>query len=126
MSRNVLLISLILILWLIGAVWWLSGGQTSGKAAFDPTKIVFFYSTTCTHCQATEAWFEEQKISEKIQFDRKEISTPAVQAELQQATDYCKFDTSQGVGVPFLFAEGKCYMGSPDVEGYFKQKLELP
>lgn len=125
MSKNILLISLVSILMIVAAVWWLSGGQTSGKVALDPAKIIFFYSTTCTHCQETEKWFEEQKITEKIQFEKKEISTPVVQAELQQAVDYCKFDAAQGIGVPFLFAEGKCYMGSPDVEGFFKQKLGL-
>lgn len=125
MSKNILLVSLGSILLLVGAVWWLSGGQTGGKPAIDPTKIVFFYSTSCVHCQETEKWFEEQKVNEKLQFDRKEISTPVVQAELQQAVDYCKFDATQGIGVPFLFAEGKCYMGSPDVQGFFKQKLGL-
>jgi glutaredoxin len=125
MSKNILLISLVSILFLVGAVWWLAGGTFGSKAAFDPQKIVFFYGSTCPHCQEAEKWFEEQKISEKIAFERKEISSPIVQAELQQAVEYCKFDDSQGIGVPFLFAEGKCYMGTPDVESYFKQKLSL-
>jgi glutaredoxin len=125
MPKHILLISLVSILLLIGAAWWLSGGKVGSASTFNPNRIIFFYGANCPHCQETEKWFEEQKVADKIAFERKEVSTPAVQVELQQAVKYCQFDDSQGIGVPFLFAEGKCYMGTPDVEGFFKQKLGL-
>ncbi len=123
-SQRFLLISLVVILTIVGGIaWWIQNFEQ--QFSFGGAKTIFFYSVNCFDCQATEKWFEEHKVTEKMQFERKEISSPVVQAELQQAVTYCKLEANQGIGVPFLFAEGKCYLGAPQIEGYFQQKLNL-
>ncbi len=120
MNKAALVIVAISVL-LMGAVIW----NLSRKPTLDTSGVTLFFSTTCTHCKEVEAYISEKKIDEKVQIARKEISIPENTASLNQAVEYCKIDTTQGIGVPFLFAEGKCYIGSPDVKGYFDQKLGL-
>lgn len=120
MNKAVLAIVVVSIVLLVGAVW-----SMSRQPSLDTTGITLFYSTTCTHCKQIEEFVKTNKIDEKVTIARKEISVPANMAALNQAVAFCKFDASQGIGVPFLLAEGKCYMGGPDVEGYFRQKAGL-
>lgn len=119
--QKVVLIAFTFTILLIGLALWIS----PKAPAIDTSKVTFFYSTSCVHCKQVEQFFTDQKIEEKITFERKEISIPTNLANLNEAVKYCKFDASNGIGVPFLFAEGKCYMGAPDVMSYFQQKLGL-
>lgn len=120
MNKAVIAIVAVSLILLVGAVW-----SMSRKPVLDTASTTLFYSTTCVHCKQVEEFIRANKIDEKVTIARKEISVPANMASLNQAVEFCKFDASQGIGVPFLLAEGKCYMGGPDVEGYFRQKAGL-
>lgn len=123
-SRTALLVSIFLMLTLVGAGYFFSGAKF-GAPQFDALKIVFFSSKSCAECQATENWLADKKISEKMQVEHKEVNTPIVQAELQQVASYCRLAISQGIELPLLFAEGKCYQRAPEIKDYFKQKLNF-
>lgn len=120
MQKAVLAIVAVSLILLVGAVW-----SMSRKPTLDTSGVTLFYSTTCVHCKQVEEFVKSNKVDEKVSIVRKEISVPANMAALNQAVEFCKVDATQGIGVPFLLAEGKCYMGGPDVEGYFRQKLGM-
>lgn len=120
MQKSVLAIVVVSVILLVGAVW-----SMSRKPALDTSGVTLFYSTTCVHCKQVEEFIKENKVDETVTITRKEISVPVNMAGLNQAVEFCQVDATQGVGVPFLLAEGKCYMGGPDVEGYFRQKVGL-
>lgn len=86
---------------------------------------VFYYGNTCPHCKDVEEWFKANKVEEKIKFTQKEVYDDAQNAaELNQVAASCGMDTSS-IGVPFLYAEGKCLVGSPDIIKYFSDKLGI-
>jgi len=120
MQKSVLAIVAVSLILLAGAVW-----SMSRKPTLDTSGVTLFYSTTCVHCKQVEEFIKANKVDEKVTIARKEISVPANMAGLNQAVEFCQVNATQGIGVPFLFAEGKCYMGGPDVEGYFRQKVGL-
>lgn len=120
MQKAVLAIVAVSLILVVGAVW-----SMSRKPTLDASGVTLFYSTTCVHCKQVEEFVKSNKVDEKISINRKEISVPANMAALNQAVEFCKVDATQGIGVPFLLAENKCYMGGPDVEGYFRQKLGM-
>lgn len=87
--------------------------------------IVFYYGEECPHCKEVEKFFVENKVEEKVKFLKKETWHNAANAnELKSRAKTCGIPEKE-MGVPLLFAEGKCYVGSPDVEKYFREKMSL-
>lgn len=118
---------LAIVLWVLGIVAFLFGAvfflskSFNTTVDFDQNSITFFYGNTCPHCKIVEDFLSEEKVDDKIQFSRKEIYNSAQnKAEFDQAVKLCQLNPSQ-VGVPFLYAKGDCFFGSPDVIEYFKQ-----
>ena len=88
-------------------------------------KIVYYYGSTCPHCKEVEKWMKENKIEEKIKLEKKEVwYNRENAAELQEVARFCKLDPNS-IGVPFLWADGKCYIGTPEVERVLSEKLKV-
>jgi len=88
-------------------------------------KIIFYYGITCPHCKEVEEWMEKNKIEEKIKIEKKEVyQDQKNSAELNLVAKSCGLD-SASIGVPFLLADGKCYMGTPDVKKVLKNKSNI-
>ncbi|MCR4329051.1 MAG: thioredoxin [Candidatus Roizmanbacteria bacterium] len=100
---------------------------TSSPIALSPTNQapIFFYGETCPHCKDVEEWMKENKVEKKISIVKKEVYENRDNAqELTQVAGKCNLPTDT-IGVPFLYAEGKCFVGSPDVISYFSSKMEI-
>ena len=86
---------------------------------------VFYYGNTCPHCEIVEEWFKANQVEEKMTFSKKEVYDNRENAlELNKVAAECGLDTSS-IGVPFLYAEGQCLIGSPDIIEYFSLKLGI-
>lgn len=87
-------------------------------------KIIFYYGNTCPHCAEVEEWMKKEKIEEKIKIEKKEVYQNQANAqELSLVAQNCGLDP-KAIGVPFLYADGKCYIGTPEVEKVLKEKAE--
>jgi len=97
--------------------------NTNKVASLDDKTPIFFYGNTCPHCADVEKWMKENKVEEKVNIVKKEVYENKQNAkELESAATICKLPTDS-IGVPFLYAEGKCYVGSPNVIGYLSEKI---
>ena len=86
---------------------------------------IFYYGNTCPHCKDVEEWMVTNNIEEKISVVKKEVYDNQQNAqELAQTAVKCGLPTNS-IGVPFLYAEGKCLIGSPDVINYLSKKAGL-
>jgi glutaredoxin len=86
---------------------------------------IFFYGNTCPHCADVERWMQENKVEEKIKITKKEVYDNQQNAqELTQTAKKCGLPTDS-IGVPFLFAEGKCLIGTPDITSFLSQKAGI-
>ena len=84
---------------------------------------ILYYGNICPHCHDTIEWLEDKGITHVIMkevYDNRQNSQ-----ELTRAAVSCGLPTNN-IGVPFLFAEGKCLVGTPDITNYFTQKLVEP
>lgn len=111
-----------------GAYFWnmQDRGDDSQQALSSDQGVIYFYGEECPHCKDVATFLEENKIAEKVRFEKKEVwHNRANAAEMDGKAKICGMD-EQRIGVPFLFAEGKCYVGTPEVEGYFKAAAGLP
>jgi len=98
--------------------------ETKSEVASDGS-ITFFYGNTCPHCADVEAWMKENNIEEKVPLTKKEVyDNTANSVELTKVAEGCGLPIDS-IGVPFLFAEGKCFVGSPDVIAYLTKKAGM-
>jgi len=104
-----------------------SGFLLFSKKSHAPTTInsdtVLFYGIGCLHCKNVDDFIEQNKITEKIQFDQLEIFANRENAKImeERATE-CKLDT-KNLGVPMLWNKGKCYVGDQEIIQFFKDKI---
>jgi glutaredoxin len=88
-------------------------------------EIVFYYGITCPHCKEVEQWMKEKKIEEKIKVIKKEVyQNRANQQELSYVAQKCNINPSM-IGVPFLYSDGQCFIGTPDVEKKLAEKAGI-
>lgn len=112
----------ILLVLIGGLIYW--GLNDSGSAELTPdgaASIVYYYGEECPHCKDVQKFLEENKIAEKVSFVKKEVwHNSKNKNEMDIRAKSCGIG-QEGMGVPFLFAEGECFVGTPDVIGFFKK-----
>lgn len=87
--------------------------------------IVYYYGSECPHCKDVLAYLDENDIYSKVKFTKKEVwHNKQNGEELKSAALKCGLDPSD-IGVPFVFDQGKCYIGGPDVIDFFAQKAGI-
>ena len=86
--------------------------------------ILFFYGKECSHCVETEKFLSNNNIAEKVKFDSLEVWYNKKNAALlQEKALECSLKKEE-IGVPFLYSNGKCLIGSPDIENFFQDKAD--
>ena len=93
--------------------------------AVPTSGVTLYYGAECPHCKDVEQYLTDNKVADKVKYDMKEVwHDKTNSAEMEAVAKVCGLDVCK-IGVPFLFAEGKCSVGTPDVEGYFKKAAGL-
>lgn len=92
----------------------------------SPSGTVYYYGADCPHCREVAAFLEENDIAGKVSFDRKEAQRSLSNwKEMLEKARSCGLSEEQ-IGVPFLYADGHCHVGTPDVLSAFREKAGLP
>jgi glutaredoxin len=100
-------------------------GTLTEMVVINGNTPVFYYGNTCSHCADVEAWMKENDIEKTMAVVKKEVFTNRNNAsEMTEAAKTCGLPTDN-IGVPFLYSEGKCFIGSPDVINYLSRKAGI-
>ncbi len=119
----------ILMIFVVVGLIWLAGQSkdvdTGNITRLDEKSIILFYGDGCPHCADVEKYIDENNIVQKVSFEKLEVWNNKQNAQImKKAARICKLNETK-IGVPFLFAQNKCYIGTPDVKEFFKQKALL-
>lgn len=124
-------LAVVLVVGVLGLVVW---GLNSAPSAHAPSPddsgdpnspIVYYYGKECPHCKDLEKFLEDNRIAEKVSYAKKEVWHNAKNSrEMQSRADECKIEKSD-MGVPFVWAEGKCFVGGPDAEKFFRERAGI-
>lgn len=107
---------------IVGVVAWGMTSSNSNAPVAEVTGTVYYYGAECPHCQRVNEFLEREKIAEKVSFAKKEVWHDRGNAkEMTKAASQCNISASD-VGVPFIFDNGTCYIGEPDVKKFFSDK----
>ena len=103
----------------------LIGNEASAQEdkGMEKKDIVFYLGDNCPECANIKKYLKDNDVKNKIGFTEKNIDENEADAE-QMAEDamYCNVD-EESFGVPFLWAEGKCYTGEKNITDFFNQML---
>lgn len=94
-------------------------------ARSENRQIMLYYANGCPHCAKVEQFMQDNKVEEKIAVIKKEVSQNQDNARaLTDKAKRCGIQ-SASIGVPFLWANSKCYAGDENIINFFKEKLGL-
>lgn len=112
----------------VGLWFWSSAGEIKGvSTAATPitTDNILFFGRECPHCKDVEKFIEENKIAEKVAFDSLEVwHNDANKEVFLEKIKECGIAEDKA-GVPLLYAKGKCLIGTPNIEKFFRQEAGL-
>lgn len=88
--------------------------------------VILFYGETCPHCKKVEEWLvDHPQIEKNVNLVKKEVYYNQENGrELAAKAKECNIDESQGIGVPFLYDNGKCLVGDQPIIDYLSSKYQ--
>jgi len=86
---------------------------------------ILFYGESCPHCKVVDEFIAANNISSKLSFEHKEVwNNKDNRNEMIAAAKACNLDLNN-LGVPFLYYEGKCYLGDQPIIELLKQEANI-
>lgn len=124
---NTVKISLLIagVLILAGGLWYWS--SLENEATPINSNVMLFYGRECAYCQDLDKFLEENKMAEKVQFDRLEVfHNSKNRTVLTTKAKKCGIENEQEIGVPFLYnvEDNKCFTGMPEIKDFFVKKTQ--
>lgn len=128
MGKKEIVIGILIFALFIGATYavsWFSrpsAATSSVSVTFNKKAFIYFWGNTCPHCKELNDWMKENKITpEKLKMQKLEVYDNQKNAALMnKAAEVCGIPSTQ-VGVPFVYNNGKCYIGTDQVKEHFEQ-----
>ena len=92
----------------------------------EANSMILYYGDTCPHCKEVEEYIKMNGLENELPIVQKEVYQNQGNAlQLTNRAKECGLPIDQGVGVPFMWFEGKCYLGTPDIEKLLAEKAGL-
>jgi glutaredoxin len=114
---------IITLLGVFSAILIISGCASTNSDNFSGRKI-FYYGITCPHCQKVEKFMSEQRVTEKFQFEQKEVYNNKDNAsEMARVAKVCGLD-QQNLGVPLFWTGQECLIGDAPIIEYLKNQIK--
>ena len=100
--------------------------SSNRNAQIEAKSYILYYGDTCPHCKDVDEFIKANDLMTKLPIVRKEVYQNQGNAqELTGKAKECGLDTTNGVGVPLLWFEEKCYQGTPEVIGLLAEKAGI-
>lgn len=85
--------------------------------------IVFYFKDDCLGCENVKKYLEENDTRSKIGFEKKNVNKNKNDEEqMFEDAMYCNIDVDS-FELPFLWANGKCYVGEGKITEFFERKI---
>jgi preprotein translocase subunit YajC len=132
-NKNIFItiVSVVLIFgFLYGAYYFLNESdrkEVARKKSLKKTnEVILYWGVTCEHCKKVEDYLKNTPdIEKKIKIIRKEVFNDKTNvADMEDKAYLCNFDTSKGIGVPFMYFKGECISGDQPIIDYLTQKAK--
>jgi hypothetical protein len=113
---------------IIGAlIFWAASKPKKAEAPVVPAdETIYYYGENCPHCQDVDQYIVDNDIDQKVKFTKKEVQYNSANArELLSRDKECAISGSDAGAFPLVYDKGKCFLGSPEVINFFKNKAGI-
>lgn len=94
---------------------------TAAAAKFNKNAMYYFWGDGCPHCADLDKWVKEKGYDKTVKYTKLEVwKNPDNAALLEVVAQFCKLEKT-GMGVPFIYYNGKCVTGTPDSQAAFEE-----
>ncbi|MDD4409762.1 MAG: hypothetical protein PHW52_03885 [Candidatus Pacebacteria bacterium] len=124
-NKRIIIKGVIFLLFLVCSIFILSENKkdhVSVNLLNDYESLVLYYGNTCPHCKIVEKYIEDNSLRETMKIVDKEIHDDKNLGELNERASICGISSSS-IGIPFLWSEGRCYVGDEEIINYLKNKV---
>ncbi|QQS61646.1 MAG: hypothetical protein IPN70_01815 [Candidatus Moraniibacteriota bacterium] len=81
--------------------------------------VVYYYGDGCPHCEELQKFLDKEGVVYGEKLAKKEVwKNTTNNKEMMKKADLCNLE-KENVGVPFVFAEDKCFIGA-EAKKYFE------
>lgn len=115
---------LLVILFVLGAIFAPEPSSAPGSddEGNPDASVVYYYGDGCPACAQVQNYIDENEIVFGENLAKKEVwNNTSNSRELSQRASQCEIKSAD-VGVPFLWVDGECLIGSDKVIGYFEEE----
>jgi hypothetical protein len=112
----------------IGAlVFWAASRPKKAEAPVAPMEeTIYYYGKDCPHCHDVDQFIMDNDIDQKVKFTKKEVQyNPGNAQELLSRDKECNISGSDIGAFPLVYEKGKCFLGTPKVIDFFKNKAGI-
>jgi phage FluMu protein Com len=130
MNKTGITIFIVLTIGILLGIIVLESNRTKGVAkalegVLSSKDPIYFYGNTCPKCKDLQDFIDSNKIEEKVTIIKKEVySNQSNALMLTKVAEKCNIPSS-GIGVPFVYFEGKCLVGEPDIKVFLSKKAGI-
>ena len=97
--------------------------QVNKPKVVTEEEIILFYGVNCPACVVLDQLIENKGINEKVSYAHKEVYYNQENTnQLITKAGECGIDANL-ITIPFLYADGKCYLGVEPIINYFEEKI---
>ncbi len=109
---------------LYGVYWLLNQKEFFNSVPKKTDEVILYWGEECPHCKNVEEYLKShQQIEKKIKIERKEIHDNKTNAaDLQDKAMVCRYNSSKGIPIPFLYFKGECIVGDQPIIDYLNKK----
>ena len=121
--KKIIIVLVVIVLAGVGYLYISHKNTANVLGATSTADTILFYGIGCPHCQKVEDYMSQNKVTDKIQIDQREVFANKSNAELMATKAADCGISKDNLGVPLLWVKGKCYSGDEEVIQYFKDQL---
>lgn len=121
----ILIIAIVLVL--IGSFVFWGIKQNDGNKSYSDGSIIYYYGENCSHCKKVQEFISANNIEDRLTIVKKEVINPANSKNAKEWFEKAKECglKQDGLGVPFIYAKGNCYMGDVDAIEFLRKESSI-
>jgi len=126
-KKMMIIVFSVAIIAIVAFIAWSFSQQKNETQPVSGDSITYYYGSNCSHCKKVAEFISKNGIDGKLSIAKKEVTEKANKKNADEwvaKAKQCGFDEKE-IGVPFMYKDGKCYMGDVEVIDFLKKEAGI-
>lgn len=126
-KKMMIIVFSVAVIAIVAFVAWSLSQQKNETQSGSGDSIAYYYGSSCSHCKKVAEFVSTNGIESKLSIVKKEVTESANKKNADEwvaRAKQCGLEKNK-IGVPFVYASGKCYMGDVEVIDFLKKEAGI-